>query len=383
MREEVHLSMEDKKWIEESWQAIQDKIEWVSKRTKQMIPYTTDSKGRYQDIFKEIPAMWTNGFWAGTMWLMYQETKQESYKEDALAMEVMLDDVLYLKNGLVEKLDHDVGFLWHLSGVAEYRITGNPDGHRRGIIASNYLMARFNPKGGFLTAWNSKEREGWSIIDTMMNLPLLYWAFKETGMQRYRDVAIAHAQKTMQYLIRPDGSSAHIAVYNVETGEFIEHKAGQGAHEDSSWTRGQGWAIYGFALSYRYTKNPEFLHTAKKVAHYYLASYEDYNRIPPSDFRGDQNKKLMDTTSAVIAANGLIEISNYVSESEKRFYYNAALSLLKDMIENYCDFSDQSDAILQKSSERYTDEKEMTIIYGDFFLLEAVLKLKGSEFFIW
>lgn len=383
MNQENESAQEDMRWITDIWVKIEKKMDWVTEKTKNIIPYTTDINGNYVDIFEKLPAMWTNGFWPGMMWLLYKGTGKDKYKETAESTEKMLDQALYLKNGIAENLDHDTGFLWHISAVADYKITGNPDSRRRGIIAANNLMSRYNPKAGFLTAWNLKERQGWSIIDTMMNLPLLYWAYEETGAVRYRDIAMCHADKTMEHIIRQDGSSAHIAVYNVENGELTAYLAGQGAGPDSAWSRGQGWAIYGFALSYRYSGNKSYLDTAIKVAHYYMEAMAKNQDIPPSDFRGSKNKQLMDTTSAVIAVNGVLELSNHVDALVREKYRNWAAGILKKMVNNYCNFSDASDAILQKSSERCTDEKEMTIIYGDFFLVEAVLKLRGSSFRIW
>lgn len=365
------------------WEKIEEKMHRVVLRNRDVIPYTTGEDGRYQDIFKIAPAMWTNGFWPGILWYLYQASGDELYREEAVRAEEKLDGPLlgFDTGHVADHLDHDVGFLWQLSAGADYRLTGSVSSYRRTMLAADCLMARFNPDGHFFTAWNGKDREGWSIIDTMMNLPLLYRASEISGYSRYKKAAMAHADHAMEGLIRPDGSSAHIAVYDCDTGELKEHLAGQGAAFDSAWSRGQGWAVYGFALSYRYTKKSEYLATAKKAANYFAACVSQSGYVPRSDFRGA--KELMDTTAGVIAANGMLELAEWVPEGEKRLYAELAYRILKALTEEHCCWSMDSDAILTDSSERYTDEKEMTIIYGDYFLIEAILRLKGTVQNLW
>ena len=215
------ISVQDSNWLDSVWENIKVKMSKVAANVGDKIPYTTVD-GRYDDKFKEDPTWWTNGFWPGILWLMYMGTQDEKYREMAEKAELRLDKVLFGLDGSFEGLHHDVGFMWHLSSVANYRITGNPESKIRGLIAANHLASRFNIKGGFITAWNGKEREGWSIIDTMMNLPLLYWASNETGYSRYRFIAEAHADKTAENVIRPDGSVIHIIEYDTNTGKLLK-----------------------------------------------------------------------------------------------------------------------------------------------------------------
>lgn len=371
---------EQQEWAEAIWKKTEDKMEQVVLRNRDIIPYTTGEDGRYIDIFERVPAMWTNGFWPGILWYLFQATGKDLYREEALRAEEKLDGPLFAMDHVAETLDHDVGFLWHLSAGADYRLTGAASARRRAMVAADRLMARWNPNGRFFTAWNSREREGWSIIDTMMNLPLLYWAAQESGGSRYQKAAMAHADHTMSGLLRSDGSSAHIAVYDVDTGAWKEHLEGQGAASDSSWSRGQGWAIYGFALSFRYTKKQEYLDAAKRTAAYFWSCVSVGDGTPKSDFRGEKN--LTDTTAGVIAACGMMEIAAWVPKQEASLYRNMAFGILKAM-EKHCCWTLDSDAILQNSSERYTDDHEMTIIYGDFFLIEAILRLKECGSIIW
>lgn len=371
----------DQQWIDTIWGRIVNKMDWVSKKTGEKIPYTTVN-GTFVDMFSERPSLWTNGFWVGTLWNMYMATQQNHYREMAEAAEVKLDKVLFGLDGLFCNLHHDVGFMWLLSSIANYRLTGNEQSKIRGLMVTNHLAARYNIKGGYITAWNTKEREGWSIIDTMMNLPLLYWATEETGYERFRQVAQAHADKTAEYMVRSDGSVVHIAEYDQETGELIKTYGGQGYAEGSSWSRGQSWGIYGFALSYLHTGNIAYLNTAKKIAHYFISCIcDDY--IPRIDFRSPSEPVYIDTTAGAIAACGMIEISKHVPEYEKPLYLSSAMKILKALEKEHCDWTEQSDSILQNGSEKYVDGRHKSIIYGDYYFIEAILKLKETGICLW
>ena len=365
-------------WTDEMWRRIEEKMHTVVCRNPGIIPYTTDENGRYIDRYAASPAFWTNGFWPGILWYLYQETGDELYRREAEQAEEKLDCLLTLEKG-GDAIDHDVGFLWHLSAGADELLTGNAQSRVRIRRAADLLMARFNPDGRFFTAWNGPERQGWSIIDTMMNLPLLYRTAEQTGYTRYARAAQAHADHTMQYMLRPDGSSAHVAVYDPVDGHLLHWLAGQGAAPDSVWSRGQGWAVYGFALSYRYTRKPEYLQAARRAAVYVEAALQRTGWVPHSDFCGD--KPLLDATAGAILANGMLELAEHLPE-EAEHWQESAFHILT-ALESCCDWNLAHDAILQNCSERYTDEKQMMILYGDYFLMEAVLRLKGGAKLLW
>ena len=381
----MNLSEQNKIWINDTCMKMMEKMAASIHRNEGKIPYTTDKNGVYDDKSADKDLMcWTNGFWEGILWLMYAQTGDSYYKNLGNRMEEILDRLLLgLTKYGIDPLHHDVGFMWLLSSVANYRLTGNLSSRRRGMIAANYLSSRFNIKGNYIVAWDGKEREGWSIIDTMMNIPLLYWAASETDYDRYRFIAMAHADKTMENLVRPDGSVVHIIIYDPETGETAGTLGGQGYEEGSSWTRGQAWAIYGFALSYLRTKKKSYLDTAKKVAHYFLSAVAEYGYIPPIDFRAPKEPAFIDTTAGAIAACGLLEIEKHVPEFEKDMYLAGALKILKALTEKYCNFTGEMDSLLQNGSEAYHTNKHMSIIYGDYFYMEAMLRLNGLEIELW
>ena len=369
-----------KEWADTTWSKIYTKLEAVAPRSKDKIPYTT-LNGRHDDKSETEISCWTNGFWAGIMWLMYDKTKNDMYKNIAEDVENKLDTVI----DDFFKLNHDVGFIWLLSSVANCRLTGNENSKRRGLHVASILAGRFNTTGNFIRAWNGIDNgtKGKAIIDCMMNLPLLYWATEETADPRFKQIAMKHADTVMESFVRPDGSVKHIVEFDPDTGVYIKNHTGQGYSEDSSWARGQSWALYGFILSYIYTGKLEYLDTAKRIAHYFIASLQD-DYVPPCDFRSPKEPEYKDTTAGVCAACGLIEIAKAVPEFEKDLYLSAATKILKATEKCYCNWNKDDDSIVQMGTEAYhSSSKNIPIIYGDYYFIEAVLKLCGDDLLLW
>ncbi len=372
----------DSDFINEVWAKLDKKLSVTAERSRYKLPYTTVN-GVHDDQTKVEINRWTNGFWPGLMWLMYYGTKNEAYKLTAEQAEETLDEALFDH----DMLYHDVGFMWHISAGANYQITGNKKARNRALFAADALAARFNMAGNFIRAWNDwgdgEDRSGWVIIDCMMNIPLLYWASRELHDPRYKYIAMAHADSTMKNHVRPDGSVKHIVIYDSYTGEYVSNVYGQGRTAESSWSRGQAWALYGFILSYIHTGKQEYLDTAKRVAHYFIANVcDDY--APRADFRAPEEPLLYDTTAGACAACGLLEIARHVPEHEGKIYYRAALNLLKVMDERFCNYSLEEDSILQMGTERYLESADapgahIPIIYGDYYFTEAIYKLKGFD----
>lgn len=375
---------ENREWIEEIWKKLDNKLSRTAVKNREKLPYTTHD-GDYDDHSQgKGITMWTNGFWSGLMWLMYSETKKECYKETAQISEKMLDGCF----SYMEELHHDVGFMWHISAGADYRLTGNKEAKNRNLIAAMTLMSRYNVEGNYIRAWNGEwfgeKNDGWTIIDCMMNLPILYWASEVIGDERFKNIAVRHADMAMRDHVRPDGSVNHIVVHDVQQADTVlETKAGQGYAVGSSWSRGVAWALYGFVLSYIHTKEERYLDTAKKVAHYFISNVANTDWLPLLDFRAPETPVYYDSTAGAIAACGLIEIAKHCSEYEKDIYLNAAVKMMRAMEHNWCNWDESEDSILQMGSEMYTKGIHISIIYGDYFFAEAVLKLKGSEFSPW
>lgn len=380
----------DIQWLEAVEKKIYEKMEWVSEKSKNKIPYTTIN-GEHDNRIENTNGSlddginwWTNGFWGGILWLMYNATKERKYAEIADFSEKVLDRCFEEYYGL----HHDVGFMWLPTAVASYRLTGNEESGKRGLHAANLLAGRFNPVGRFIRAWNdipgqNTDTRGWAIIDSMLNIPLLYWATEVTGDPRFKHIAVLHANTVMETFIRPDGSANHIVEFDPFNGGVVRAYGGQGYENGSSWTRGQTWALYGFMMSYIHTGKEEYLNTAKKVAHYFIANIPE-NGIIPVDFRQPGEPAWEDSTAAAIAASGLIEISKHVGEYEKDMYLKAAVRLLKVLDEKRCDWTEKCDCILENCTAAYhSKEHHFSIIYGDYFFIEAIFKLRDKCIFLW
>ncbi|MCL2837792.1 MAG: glycoside hydrolase family 88 protein [Oscillospiraceae bacterium] len=376
-------------WANSIWQKIEKKMAAVAPRSKNKIPNSTFDGVHDDWSSEEKITMWTNGFWPGLMWLMYEGTKNPIYKEVAEIAEASLDEAF----AQYENLIHDVGFMWHIASGANYRLTGDEMSKVRNLTAASILFSRFNLRGNYIRAWNGgggvhgegkyDSNIGWSIIDCMMNLPLLYWASKEIGDPRFTYIAEAHADTTMDTHIRPDGSVRHIVVHDEVNGGMIDELYGQGYATGSSWSRGQSWALYGFVLSYIHTGKEAYLNAAKRVAHYFISCVcDDY--LPKCDFRSPKEPIIYDSTAGAIAACGLIEIAKAVPEFERSIYMDAAVNILKALEEKFCNWDEDYDSILQMGTSAYSGQNHhLNLIYGDFYFVEAILKLKGSDFLIW
>lgn len=366
-----------KAWADEVWKKTEKKMKAVSTRSAKKIPYTAVN-GVHDDWKEQKISRWTNGFWAGIMWLMYMKTKDESYLKIARYDEEVLDRALFD----AQNLNHDVGFLWLLSAGASYRLFNNEDSKNRILTAAAALASRYNIEKRFIRAWNGEEKKGFSIIDCMMNLPLLYLAADITMDTRFSLIARAHADSAMQNHLRPDGSVYHIICYG-DDGVTIPKKTQGYDSEKSSWSRGQSWAVYGFTLSYIHTGDEKYLNAAKRAAHYFIANTID-DAVPPCDFRAPAEPHFYDTSAGACAACGLIELAKIVPEYEKPLYINAAVRILKAIEKDHCDFNEETDCFVLHGCEAYHDGlQDLPLIYGDYYFTEALYKLSGGNVLLW
>lgn len=376
------INEEIKQWAQSILEKIDQKLVIEAKRQGGKIPYIPDEKsGRYEvDMAESDPVWWTNGFWSGMMWQMYHATNKDIYKETAELNEAALDKAFDIYTGL----HHDVGFMWLHTAVANYRLTENERSKARGLHAAHLLAGRYNPRGKYLRSWN-RDRAGWVIIDSMLNIPLLYWAKETIGDPRFGYVAEDHADKVMNHIVRPDGSVNHIGVFDPTNGELLETPAGQGYASGSAWSRGQSWAIYGFALSYLHTNKTAYLETAKKVAHYFISEVSKNDWIPVVDFRAPKEPVMIDTSAGMCAACGFLEIAKHVPEYEKGLYIDAAVNLLQAVEAKYAIWDSEKDGLIDYSTGSYHEDAwtEVPIIYGDYYFVEAILRLLEKDFLIW
>lgn len=368
-------------FIDDVWEKIESKLSITSKRIKDTMPYTTKD-GVYNNAETTDISWWTNAFWCGILWLMYQETNQESYRTYAESIEKKMDACLLDYDGL----HHDVGFMWLATSVMNFTQTGNEQSRRRGMVAASILASRANIRGNYIRAWNSwgpnEDNRGRAIIDCMMNIPLLYWASEQTNDPRFAYIAMMHADKTVDFFLRPDGSVNHIVDFDPITGAFVNNPAGQGYASGSSWSRGQAWAINGFAQSYHWTKEVRYLETAKKIAHYVLANLAMTGYLVPCDYRQPKDAHLLDSSAGAITACGLIEIAKAVPACEQALYLEGAINILKTLDQSCAIYDNSDEALLTNGTSQFHLNQGIwavengALIYGDYYYMEAICKLK-------
>jgi len=372
------IILNKKQWATDALEKIIPKVKAECERLNGAIPYIPVNN-RYADQGEIKLWQWTNGFWGGILWQLYNATKEDIFRKTAEHLEERMDDAMVDFVGL----HHDVGFQWLHTAVANYRITGCEQSFKRGLHAANILAGRYNPEARFINAWND-DRSGWMIIDCLMNLPLLHWAKGFKNLDHYGFIAKNHADATIDILYRGDGSVHHIAIMDKETGEALEFPPGQGYESGSSWSRGHAWALYGFALSFRHTGEAEYLDTAKSIAHYFIANAAATGFIPLCDFRAPDEPFKEDTTAALIAVCGLLEIAGHVGEHEKHLYESNALKILQATADKHADYDVERDGIIGGGTVAYNfGELHVPIIYGDYFFVEAVLRLLDKHIHIW
>ena len=333
--------------IQEIYKEVIEKLKKDAPKIGASFPHAGND-GKWDNKGEANITWWTNGFWPG---IMYDITGEEIFRSIAQECENKLDKAF--EN--IKNLHHDVGFMWGDSAVASYTITRSEKSASRALHAAFLLAGRFNLKWGAMASWNG-DTICKSIIDNMMNLRLLFWAAKETGDMRFKHIAIAHADKMMTTLIRPDGTSHHLCEFNSETGEFVQYLKGQVYSPDSQWSRGQAWAIYGYTRMYENTGDEKYLNAAKKCADNFIEKCG--GKTPAWDFCAPIDEEegfISDTSAGACAASGIITMAKYLPDRNK--YEDAATG--------------------HKPLNR---DINVALIYGDFYFLEALRKLCDENY---
>ncbi len=316
---------------------------------------------------------WTSGFYAGVLWLAYEYTGDELLREKAEAFTEPLNLIAYSP-----AQDHDIGFMTYPSFGNGLRLTSNPSYKAALLSAADTLATLFNPTVGAIHSWPFKpEYEHNTIIDNMMNLELLFWASKNGGDKRLEDIAVRHAETTQKYIVRADSTTYHLGEFTKE-GKFVRGVAHQGYADESMWARGQGWGIYGYAIAYRECGREDFLATSMKLADKFMARLPE-DGVPYWDFDSPEiPNAAKDASASAVAASGMLELYNLVSDKDKaEEYYNNAVALLK-AISTPEYIATGTDAILTHSTGHHPKgwEIDVPIVYGDYYYLDALLKLK-------
>ena len=328
---------------------------------------------------------WLTGFWPGLVWLTYAATRDEAIKAYAAkhlaSFEKRLDDRVHIT--------HDLGFLYTLSARAQWQLTGEERAKAVALLAAGELAARYRPVGKYIQAWDalgSPENGGRIIIDTMMNLHLLFWASAQTGDSKYYEIARQHADITAEVLVRDDYSTHHTFFFDQATGEPLNAKTHQGYNDESLWSRGQAWAIFGFAAAAEWC--PDHRTRDIDLADRLLQCWQDElspDGVPLWDLRlPDDALRYPDTSAGAIAAAGimrlvrLLERDGELAKAQK--HRAAAIQLLQALVDHYLETDSDAQGLLcggtyHAHKQRGVDEY---FICGDYFFLEALMMLNGN-----
>lgn len=344
-----------------------------------MIPRNIADSATTWECRNVCPEEWCDGFWPGVLWYNYENTGDSTLRREALRFTEALRPIVYSP-----VYDHDLGFLIFCSYGNAYRLTADKTYKQVILDAADSLATLYNPRVGTLLSWprNVGMFGGHNtIMDNMINLEMLFWASKNGGRKELYDIAFKHAETTMNNHFRPDGSCYHVAVYNPESGEFIRGCNHQGYDDDSMWARGQAWAIYGYTMVYRETRDPRFLAFAQKVTDVYLSSLPD-DGIPYWDFRDPGIPEVpRDASAACVVASALIELSDYVDDSTSRRYLDASKKMLATLASDRYRCGEAKPAFLNHSVGNMPANSEIdaSIIYADYYYIEALTRLRNHQ----
>lgn len=340
-------------------------------------------------IYPEIPNTdWTASFWVGSLFLL--KTWLQTNEFDATIEKQMASFQERITKQIALNT-HDIGFLYTLSAIAQYHLDHSPEAKQMAIDAADALMLRYYEKAGVIQAWGDLQdpkENGRIIIDCLMNLPLLYFAGNATGDERYIKAAYSHAKKTQQYIVRENNTTYHTYFFDCETGEALYGKTAQGYSDESCWSRGQAWGIYGFTLSYIHSGDDSFLKTACDVADYFISKLPaDYVCYWDLEFV-DGNEQECDSSAAAIAACGLLELAKQLPlANEKRSQYeDIAYYIVQSLQQNYTTKEIPASTglllhgVYDKNNQRGVDE---CMIWGDYFYIEALVRLSSAWFMYW
>lgn len=321
---------------------------------------------------------WTTSFWAGVIWLAHELTGDELFRKAGLSQ---VDSFIARVERGIDLDTHDLGFLYTLSCVLPWRRDRAEAPAGAALRAAEHLMSRFLEPAGIIQAWgdlHDPRERGRTIIDSLMNTPLLFWASEVSGDPRYAAAAHRHTVQLRDHILRPDSSTFHTFYWDPVTGVALRGETEQGHSDDSCWARGQAWGIYGFSINHRYTGDDSLLVAARRCADYFLAHLPD-DLVPYWDLAfTDGSGEERDSSAAAIAVCGLHELAALLPAGpERERYQSAAHRILASLVAIYAGAHDaNSNALLlhgvyDKTKGKGVDEGNL---WGDYFYLEALTR---------
>ena len=362
----------------------------VVKALKELQPYDyttvprnilSNDKQQGWNCRKAVAEEWCSGFWPGILWMDYSATHDKEVRKAAEGYTRVLRDLAYRPI-----FDHDLGFIMLGAYGKGYEQNHDADYHKTLLAAADTLATLYNAKVGTLLSWprHVKDYGGHNtIMDNMINLDLLFWAAANGGSPLLKQVAISHATTTMRHHFRPDGSCYHVAVYDTLTGDFLRGQTHQGYADYSMWARGQSWAIYGYTMVYRWTHDPVFLSFAQKVTESYLHRLKETSNdwVPLWDMDDPRPNAPKDASAACVVASALIDLAQYTGGYKGAYYAEAAKAMLADLSTDTYLSGHQNVSFLKHSTGHHPagSEIDASIIYADYYYIEALLKLKHQQ----
>ncbi len=363
--------------INESLQICQEKsliLAGTYKNKHNILPRACE-KGKIKTVGS---ADWTSGFFPGVLWYLYENSKSNEVLSYAKEYTSRLEKEQFTTD------NHDIGFILNCSYGNGYQLTNDSNYLKVLINGAESLATRFNPNVGLIRSWDF-HKDLWQypvIIDNMMNLELLLLATKESGDNKFKDIAISHAQKTLENHYRKDCSCYHVVSYDTITGAPEIKQTFQGYSDESSWSRGQSWGLYGFTLMYRETKDSVFLQQAKKIVSYLISHPnmpDDY--IPYWDYDDKDIPNVpRDASAAAVMASALIELSDYVDKEQSDFYLKIAEKQIRELSSpEYMTQPGENGGFILKHSVGFlpqNSEVDVSLNYADYYYVEALVKMK-------
>lgn len=326
---------------------------------------------------------WRSGFFPGSMWMLYKLTNDNKWMDYAKSYTLELDSAKYLT------WHHDIGFIIGCSYLNGYRITGNKAYKDVIVKAAHSLSTRFRPHAGIIQSWNVvnnwQAARGWKcpvIIDNMMNLELLFAATQLSGDSTYYNIAVKHADTTLAHHFRADNSCYHVVDYDPQTGAVLHRQTAQGYADESAWARGQAWALYGYTMCYRYTKDMKYLQQAQKVCDFILNNkHLPADLVPYWDYDAPKiPNEPRDVSSAACTASALYELDTYLPG---KHYRQIADKIMKSLSTSayMAKVGTNGNFILMHSvgSLPHHAEVDVPLNYADYYYLEALYRMKESQ----
>lgn len=317
---------------------------------------------------------WTSGFFPGSLWYMYEFTKDEKFKNQALQFTHLLYDLKDYTG------THDLGFMVYCSYGNAFRLTNDTIYVPVMVQTADNLISRFNTNTQTIRSWDFGDWQFPVIIDNMMNLELLFWASEYTHNPKYKDVALRHANTSMEKHFRNDFSSYHVINYDSITGNVLTKGTFQGYSDESSWARGQAWGLYGYIVCYRYTHDVKYLEFAKNIAGFIMENVKTEDLIPYWDYNApDIPNAPRDASAAAISASALLELSEIVKNNN--LYYKYAETILKNLSSKaYLAQKGENKGFILMHSVGHlpaNSEIDTPLNYADYYYLEALKRYKA------